>query len=138
MTLQATRGDHPLRVLLAEDDHSFRGLVASTLRDDGYEVLEARDGVELLAHVEAILAGRRAQDAPFVVVTDVEMPQLGGLDVLTILRCAFASTPVILITAFGDRETHAEAQELGVIAVLDKPFPLDVLRAAVRQAALAR
>jgi len=59
------------------------------------------------------------------------MPGLTGLDVLAILRCANRTTPVILITAFGDEATHAEGRELGAVAVLDKPFNVQELRTAV-------
>jgi CheY-like chemotaxis protein len=123
------------RVLLAEDDPVLRRLVASVLTRDGYEVIEACDGVELLANIERALACRRDRSTSFVIVADIHMPELSGLDVLSILRCAYATTPVILITAFGDRETYAEALELGASAVFDKPFDLDELRAAVGEAA---
>ncbi|HZP43851.1 MAG TPA: response regulator [Candidatus Binatia bacterium] len=121
------------RVLLAEDDAPLRGLIAEVLRADGHEVLEARDGVELLAQIEAALVRRWQRADAFVIVADVHMPGFSGLDVLSMLRVARCATPVILITGFGDDETREEARELGVVAVLDKPFPLDALRAAVQE-----
>jgi CheY-like chemotaxis protein len=121
-------------VLLAEDDAAFRRLLASILEEEGYEVVEAADGVELLAKIESTLTVGRARDDAFLVVADVRMPRLGGLDVLAILRCANSTTPVILITAFGDDATHAEGHELGALAVFDKPFSVDRLRTAVLEA----
>jgi DNA-binding response OmpR family regulator len=118
-------------VIVAEDDYTLRGLIASVLRSEGYETVEARDGVELLARIEEALVSRGERADSFLIVTDVCMPGVSGLDVLAILRCAHATTPVILITAFGDRETYAEARELGASAVFDKPFDVDRLRAAV-------
>lgn len=118
-------------VLLAEDDQAFRRLVASVLEADGYEVVEAADGVALLAGIETALTIRRERAESFLIVADVRMPGLSGLDVLAILRCANRATPVILITAFGDEATHAEGRELGAAAVFDKPFDLDELRATV-------
>ena len=120
-------------VLVAEDDPSLRRLIATVLGEAGYEVIEAQDGNQLLAQIERLLAARRT----FVIVSDVNMPGLTGLDVLAILRCALAHTPVVLITAFGDAETHSEARELGAVTVLDKPFDVDALRAAVERAARA-
>jgi DNA-binding response OmpR family regulator len=120
-------------VLLAEDDQAFRQLLASVLAADGYEVVEATDGVSLLAKIEAFLAARDTPDS-FLVVADVRMPGLSGLDVLAILRCANWRTPVILITAFGDEATHAEGRELGAAAVFDKPFDIHALRTAVAEA----
>jgi len=121
--------DRPL-VLLAEDDAEFRHLLVCVLEAEGYEVLQAADGMELLANIEA----SRARPDPFLIVADVRMPGLGGLDVLAILRCADWNTPVILITAFGDEATHAEGRDLGALAVFDKPFGVDLLRSAVREA----
>jgi CheY-like chemotaxis protein len=126
------------RVLLAEDDQALRELIASALRHEGYDVVEARDGVELLGYLEAaaVAAGRgNGHTQVAAVVSDVRMPSLTGLDVLAVLRCAYWPVPVILITAFGDEDTHAEARELGVNAVFDKPFDLEDLCAAVREAA---
>ena len=121
-------------VLLAEDDAAFRRLLASVLEADGYEVVEAADGLALLAEVETTLSLRRARAGDFLIVADVCMPGLSGLDVLAILRCANWETPVVLITAFGDDATHAEGRELGAVTVLDKPFAVDTLRAAVLEA----
>jgi DNA-binding response OmpR family regulator len=121
---------HPL-VLLAEDDEAFRRLLASVLEQEGYEVVEARDGLALLASIEDTLTVRRERPESFLVVADVRMPGLTGLDVLAILRCANWRTPVILITAFGDEATHAEGVELGAVAVLDKPFNVEELKAMV-------
>jgi FixJ family two-component response regulator len=62
------------------------------------------------------------------------MPGLTGLEVLAGLRKRDQSTPVILITAFGDEQTHAEAKRLGATAVIDKPFDTADLLTAVRRA----
>jgi CheY-like chemotaxis protein len=122
-------------VLLAEDDGAMRRLIASVLRTDGYDVHEVGDGVALLEEIESTLGARHERADSFLIVADINMPGLSGLDVLAILRCAFAATPVVLITAFGDAETHAEARELGALTVLDKPFDVDALREIVHEAA---
>jgi DNA-binding response OmpR family regulator len=125
------------RVILADDDETLRGLIAGVLRADGLEVIEAADGRQLLDAFERhLLSGAGGSDA-VVIVADIQMPSLSGLDVLAILRCAAIPTRVILLTAFGDAETHAEARELGVSGVFDKPVDLDDLRAAVHAAATA-
>ena len=123
------------RVLLAEDDVSLRQLLAAVLRADGYEVVEAVDGVDLLEAIERTLVMLRARPDSFAIVADVHMPGLTGLDVLAVLRCAHATTPVVLITAFPDRETRAEAFDLGARAMLAKPFSLEEFRSVVREAA---
>jgi DNA-binding response OmpR family regulator len=93
--------------------------------------VEAEDGVALLANIETTLTLRRERAHSFLIVADIRMPGLTGLDVLAILRCANCTTPVILITAFGDEATHAEGRELGAAAVFDKPFNVEDLRSAV-------
>jgi len=131
-----------LRVLLAEDDDDLRFLLAGALRKDGYEVLEARDGAELLAQLRGVLPSNTSWTAstpppapPDVVVSDVMMPGATGLEVLTAVHRAQIGTPVVLITAFGAPETHAEARRLGAVAVLDKPFELADLRRLLRKIA---
>jgi CheY-like chemotaxis protein len=132
----AATGGRERRVLVAEDDADMRSLVATLLRTAGHEVVEAADGLDVLEWLEPTLSADRA--APIdVVVSDVEMPGLSGLDVLAALRASNRSTPVVLITAYGNDDVRAEARELGAAAVLDKPLDPHVLRDAVAHAAAA-
>jgi len=110
-------------VLLADDDHELRRLLATELRKDGFVVTEARTGIELRHRLDD------GTDSFDLIVTDVRMPGLTGLAVIDGLRNGNqrSKTPVILITAFGDAHTHAEAKRLKVV-VLDKPFDLDDFR----------
>ncbi|MEI9950463.1 MAG: response regulator [Pseudomonadota bacterium] len=127
---EPTPAPSPARLLLAEDDFELRELLASVLRADGHEVVEACDGNELWA----LLSRENGAEspAPFsLVVSDVRMPGLTAFDVLARLQRALTETPVILITAFGDRTTHSRALRLGASRVLDKPFDFDELRDAV-------
>jgi DNA-binding response OmpR family regulator len=117
-------------ILVAEDNAEMRRLISAALRARGYDVAEAQDGMELLDLIEAAArAGDRSRYA--AVVSDVRMPWLTGMDVMAVLNVAAWSTPVILITAFGDEETHVEAQQLGAAAILDKPFEMEALGAAL-------
>jgi CheY-like chemotaxis protein len=123
------------RILLAEDDTEMRNLLTEVLMMDGYEVVGAGDGLELLTSLQE--SGTQIPDGPFLdvdmIITDVRMPWVSGLDVLRILRERDREMPAIVITAFGDERLHAEAQRLGVTLVLDKPFDIDVFREVVRQ-----
>jgi CheY-like chemotaxis protein len=114
-------------VLLAEDDHELRWLIAHSLRGDGFEVLEVGDGLALLDRVGSSLLDTLELDAIDLIVTDVRMPGWSGLEVLAGLNSAGCHTPVVLITAFGDHEVHAAGKRLGAAAVLDKPFDLNEL-----------
>lgn len=116
----------PCRVLLAEDDDAFRQLVSIALQLDGFEVVEARDGHELR---DRLAAASSTQDEPYaLIISDVRMPMATGLDVLETFRQTDGTTPVILMTAFGDDAVHDEAERLGAEAVFDKPFDLADLR----------
>lgn len=117
-----------MRIVLAEDDDDMRSILSSALRRDGYEVIEAADGRELLSRLQDDEA---ATTRPNLVISDVRMPGLSGMQVLATLRASDFATPVILITGFGDEELHSEAAEHGATAVFDKPFDVDRLRETV-------
>ena len=131
--LAAAIGAKKANVLVAEDDPDMRRLVAAVLRGAGHRVVEATDGMQILDRIESTIWSARPHLFD-VIVTDVHMPGLSGLDVLAALRCTRWTTPVILITAFGDEETRSEARALGAIDILDKPFNPDNLKIAVVRA----
>jgi DNA-binding response OmpR family regulator len=120
-------------VLLAEDDANMRRLIARTLRKEACEILEAADGAQLVRMlVTHVLDGAADHPTVDLIISDVRMPGANGLDVLAALRRQDTTTPVILITAFGDPDTHLEAHRLGAVLVLNKPFEMDDLRVVVR------
>ena len=132
-------------VLLVEDDGVMREMLAEALRREGCRVTECADAVRWIEFCmsEATTTGAETSDERYdVVVSDIRMPRVNGLDVLRIVRQVGhgnSCPPTILITAFGDEETHRKASELGAVAVLDKPFPIKqltdkVLALAARQA----
>ena len=124
-----TRREAP-RVLVAEDQPEMRALLRRALQRRGYEVADAADGPGLIdAIVRGLLAARA--EVPDLIVTDVRMPGFSGLEVLARIRREGWSTPVILITAFGDAELHGDAARLGAARVLNKPFAMEDLIAAV-------
>jgi CheY-like chemotaxis protein len=121
------------RILLAEDDPNLRAFLTLLLTTDGYEVIEVSDGGKLGEYIAGHFL--RYGDSPLpvdLIVTDVRMPGLTGLDILQELRRVGSSTPVILMTAFGSDEIHARARRLGAAATLDKPFEIDDLRMLVQ------
>ncbi len=122
----------PHRIIVADDDDDMRRMLANVLRSDGYFVLEAKDGERLKTLIGAVTRADGA--APLaLVITDHRMPGMSGLQVLEWLRELDWLTPVILLTGFGDRKLHKEAQELGAASVFDKPFDLAALRERVRE-----
>lgn len=119
-------------VLLVEDDVEMRRMLSAALRRDGYAVLEAADGAEALEQLGTLIFERRSRSALALIVSDVRLPLFSGFEILEAVRLARCRVPVILITAFGDDETHAKALRLGADCVIDKPFDLDVFRATVQ------
>jgi DNA-binding NtrC family response regulator len=116
----------PTRVLVAEDDRVARDLLCEILRGEGYEVDAVDDGAG---------AVERAQEGRYdLVVSDVRMERSGGLDVLAAFISKAPSTPVILITAFGDVAGAMEAIQRGAYDYVSKPFNIEELRLTVARA----
>jgi CheY-like chemotaxis protein len=121
----------PLTIFLAEDDDDLRSMVAEILRKDGHRVIEARNGAELMADLcSGEINGPEPHEEPLI-VTDLRLPIADGLSVIRGLRAQGRKPRFILMTAFGDEETHREAVRLGALAVLDKPFDLAQFRRSI-------
>jgi DNA-binding response OmpR family regulator len=125
-------------VLVAEDDALMRSLLTRALVLDGFRVVDASDGAELDAWIRRLVVCDSDHRCVDLIIADQRMPEATGLEVLSHLRRVDWSTPFILITAFGDTNTHAEAARLGASCVLDKPFDFTTLRAVALKYALPR
>ncbi|HJQ65966.1 MAG TPA: response regulator, partial [Gemmatimonadales bacterium] len=119
------------RVLLVDDEDSLRKVLKDLLEREGYEVAEARDGVQALDQVDRV--------GPDVVVLDLNLPGLDGYGVLSQLRSrpATADLPVIVLTAKGDEDNEVRVFELGADDFLQKPFRARALSARL-EAVLGR
>jgi two-component system response regulator AtoC len=116
------------RVLVAEDDRVARDLLCEILRGEGYQVEAVDDGADA---IERAQGGDGRYD---LVVSDVRMERSGGLDVLAAFTSKAPSTPVILITAFGDVAGAMEAIQRGAYDYVSKPFNIEELRLTVARA----
>lgn len=121
-------------LLLIEDDREMRRMLAAALRRDGYVVVEAANGDDALDWLGPGVLDGDVERVPDLIVSDIRLPYFTGLEILESIRVAARRIPVILITGFPDRETYAEAYQLGAECVLEKPFDLAELRAAVHLA----
>jgi CheY-like chemotaxis protein len=131
------KSEHIRRVvLLAEDDMEMRLLLSLALQKEGCSVIECRDGMHLLTQIEPSLNVENEVKHDLI-VTDVRMPGMTGMQVVEGLTSLPGRPPVILITAFGEAETHRRAQQLGVAAVLDKPFEIEEFITVVREVLVA-
>jgi len=119
-------------ILLAEDDLEMRRMLAWSLHEEGYEVTECDDGYCLMKQLGFL--GPLGQIQRFdLIISDIRMPGVTGMQVLESAREFEDFPPIILITAFGDDSTHAQAQKLGAVAMLDKPFDVVNLLAKIAQ-----
>ncbi|UGS39276.1 response regulator transcription factor [Capillimicrobium parvum] len=125
--------DRSPRILLVDDEQSIQTLLSYPLRKDGYEVVQATNGRQALAHFE---------EGPFdLVVLDVMMPQLDGLEVCRRLR-ARSTVPIIMLTAKAEEVDKVIGLELGADDYITKPFSMrefrSRVRAALRRGAMSR
>lgn len=124
--------EQPEHILLAEDDTDMRGLLARALTMEGYRVTECSNGIQLLDRLSGFLDYSPVEHVD-AVITDVRMPGLTGLEILQGLQGTQCLPPTIMITAFGDEATHAEADRAGAVVTLDKPFEVEELVTNVRR-----
>jgi CheY-like chemotaxis protein len=118
-------------VLLAEDDFELRRLLIRALEKDGHRIIEIATGAELVHRLGRSLEATGADMSPDLIVMDIRMPGWSGLEVLEALHDVGSDIPVIIMTAFGDPETHEKAMRLGARFVLDKPLDPNDLRSLV-------
>jgi len=119
-----------VRVLLVEDDEDNRELMAEVLESAGYQVVTAGSGAEGLRTL--------AESSVDVVVTDVGMPGMGGLEVARAAKEIAPRVPVVVVTGYAEREDIASARGREVDAVLVKPVDPDSLTATVADMVAAR
>ena len=123
-TLPAT-DRRPPRILVVDDERSMRELLAIVLRREGYEVLLADSGRAAVGLLE-----REPVD---LLISDIKMPDLSGVDVLRAAKKIDQDILGIMITAFASTETAVEAMRLGACDYLSKPFDVDLLKMKVRE-----
>ncbi len=118
--------EKPGSVLLVEDEAGVRDAVAQALRESGHEVAEAADGRSAMAHLE--------RHAAEVIVLDLGLPDIDGLDLLTRLRQLDDNAAVVVMTGRDDIQTVVDAMKRGAESFLVKPADLDTLDQTVRKA----
>src|SRR5262245_49350806 len=110
-----------IRVLVVEDSDDMRDLIQLQLEEVGFETLTAPNGRVALKYIE--------DDQEFIdlVVTDVQMPEVTGHEILAAVRAKRGETPVIVITAFGSVEQAVGMVKAGAFQYLTKPFKKETL-----------
>ena len=116
-------------VLIVDDEVNIRRVLAAMLRREGYEVTTAGDGEQALAVLQ--------KSPVHVVVTDLVMPRMGGMELLRKVAADFPDVPVILITAHGSVDSAVAALKAGAFDYITKPFEQDELRKVIAKATRA-
>ena len=107
------------RVLIVDDEPSMRTALMESVRRLGYEVQGAIDGADALE--------RLSRFKPWLVVTDLKMPRMTGIDLIKDIKARAPQTMIVLMTAYGTVETAVEAMKYGASDYLLKPFSMDLL-----------
>ncbi|HOE12492.1 MAG TPA: sigma-54 dependent transcriptional regulator [bacterium] len=115
------------RILIVDDDGGQRSLLASFLSGQGFTVLTAASGEESIEILN------REEDI-HIIISDVRMPGMSGLDTLRLARKRFPTLPVLLVTAYADIRDAVRAMQDGAVNYLEKPIDLDELLSSVQKA----
>jgi two-component system, NtrC family, response regulator AtoC len=116
----------PPRVLIVDDDASQRRLIEFWLQEEGYGTTAVGDGISGWRSFE--------EQSPSLVISDIRMPAMSGLDLLSRIKATNSDVPVILITAFGTVNDAVDAMKLGAADYVLKPLNGDELKVNVRRA----
>src|SRR5512145_1324577 len=113
------------RILIVDDEPSMRDMLRIVLRRDGYDVVVAGNGAEAIAILE--------KERVDLLLSDIRMPDVGGVDVLRAAKNVNRDIIAFMMTAFASTDSAVEAMRLGAVDYFTKPFNMDELRLKVRQ-----
>ena len=122
------RGIEMTRVLIADDSETILLLMRTRLEMEGYEVVTAADGVEVIE-----LMRRDGEPAPDILLLDAMMPRKSGIDALRELRAAGVETPVLIVSAHQDEMDAGAATDVEVSGYITKPIDFDRLFACIAE-----
>src|SRR5712691_2587212 len=111
------------KILVVDDEREVRLVIQEFLTGKGYEVRVASNGLEALAGLETFM--------PDVVLLDMAMPEMDGLEALKRISASYPSLPVLMVTVNADIETTSKVLQLGAADYVPKPFDLDYLDQAI-------
>ncbi len=117
-------------VLVVDDEPDVRKVVRMTLEKSGYDVVEAEDGEKAIAEI------KKDENSLLLnlIITDIRMPNVNGIDVLNYYRKEWPSIPLIVLTGFPDLDMATAMLQHGVVDYLVKPVDAEKLKASVAKA----
>ena len=114
------------RILIIDDDPAMVSVISDICQERGHQTVAYASGIKALENL--------ATHSPQLVISDLRMDKVGGLDILRECREVLPQTPVILITAYKTVETAIEAMKLGAYDYITKPFKVDELQLTIQRA----
>ncbi|WP_280770492.1 response regulator [Salipaludibacillus daqingensis] len=113
------------KLLIVDDQFGIRVLLKEVFEKDGYETFDASNGNQALKIIK--------EENPDLVLLDMKIPGMDGLEILQEIRNRKLETNVIMMTAYGELEMINEAKKLGAKAHFAKPFDIDEVRREIRE-----
>ena len=111
------------RILIVDDEINMCSIIQDILSDEGYDVMIAENGSEALQVVRKI--------TPDLIITDINMPCMGGLELLREVKSLHTDIQFIVMTAFGELETYLNAMSNGAFDYITKPLNIEMLKIMV-------
>ena len=114
-----------MKILVVDDEEGARELFNTILSDEGYEVTLAVNGEDALSRMKGVIYD--------LVVTDIKMPGMDGLQLLQEIRKEGSKADVIMVTAYGEVESYLKAMSLGAAEYINKPIRIKELKRIVHK-----
>lgn len=111
-------------ILVVDDEPKFRFSLGLILKNQGFNVIEAKDGVEALRFFSEASGQRPGVD---LIITDIKMPGMDGLELLENIIRRKEKVRTLVMTGYGDRETTLKLQGMGIYGIIHKPFDAEHL-----------
>lgn len=120
----------PRSILIVDDQKGVRRLLEELFKREGWDVYAASDGMEAIAQLDQYL--------PDILLIDMKMPNMNGLEASQIILKKYQNLPVIMMTAYGEMEVVKQALNAGVRRCITKPFDIITLRDLVLQVVMEK
>jgi len=127
---KSKNSDKRYNILVIDDEADLCSLFRDMLEDEGHSVITAQDGLEGLE--------RYGECKPDIIILDLKMPRMGGMETLRNIRKVDKDVIVIILTAYGTAFTAREAADLNVYEYISKPFNIETVKRVVSEALASR
>ncbi|AOY74807.1 sigma-54-dependent transcriptional regulator [Clostridium formicaceticum] len=114
------------KILVVDDEKNMRWAIKKALQKEAYKICEAANGLEAIEKFQ--------EEIPDLILMDLKMPKMEGMEALTKIKEMRETTPVIMITAHGTMESAVEAMKLGALDYISKPFDIEELKITIAKA----